>query len=193
MMERGKGAAMRKTVLYLAMSLDGYIADAKGGVGWLEGDGSDRENPGSYPAFYDSVDTIVMGYRTYRQIMEELSPDRWAYPGKRCYVLTHRSIADTREVSFVQGAPGRLLDKLRRQEGLNIWVCGGADTVRQLMDEGQIDEFCISVIPTLLGEGIPLFTPGRRPMPLRLISSHSYNGITDLWYERRTEKPTAEP
>ena len=61
------------------------------------------------------------------------------------------------------------------------------------MDEGQIDEFCISVIPTLLGEGIPLFTPGRRPMPLRLISSHSYNGITDLWYERRTEKPTAEP
>ena len=63
---------MGKIVLYLAMSVDGYIADEQGGVGWLGGDGSEPGAPGSYPAFYETVDTIVMGWTTYHQIITEL-------------------------------------------------------------------------------------------------------------------------
>ena len=73
---------MRKAILYIAMSLDGYIADARGGVDWLTGDGSEPEHEGSYPAFYNAVDTVIMGHTTYRQITCELSPGHWVYGDK---------------------------------------------------------------------------------------------------------------
>lgn len=85
---------MGKIILYLAMSVDGYIADEQGGVGWLGGDGSEPDAPGSYPAFYETVDTMVMGWTTYRQIVTELSPDSWPYEGRPCYVVTHRQEED---------------------------------------------------------------------------------------------------
>lgn len=68
---------MGKTVLYLAMSVDGYIADERGGVNWLVGDGSEPDAPGGYPAFLDTVDAIIMGWTTYHQLVTELSPDSW--------------------------------------------------------------------------------------------------------------------
>ena len=68
---------MGKIVLYLAVSLDGYLADEQGGVRWLTGDGSEPDAPGSYPAFLDTVDAIVMGWTTYHQLITELSPDIW--------------------------------------------------------------------------------------------------------------------
>ena len=83
---------MRNVILYIAMSLDGYLADANGGVAWLDGDGSDSLHPGSYEAFSETVDTVLMGYRTYRQIVTELSPETWPYCGKTTYVWTHREL-----------------------------------------------------------------------------------------------------
>ena len=81
---------MRKVVIYIAMSLDGYIADKNGSVSWLGGDGSDKDNFGSYPEFIETVDTVILGYTTYNQIVTELSPDVWPYDGKATYVPTHR-------------------------------------------------------------------------------------------------------
>lgn len=66
---------MRKIVLYIAMSLDGYIADANGGVSWLRGQDPDNESEGSYPEFVRDIDTVVMGWETYHQVITELSPD----------------------------------------------------------------------------------------------------------------------
>ena len=75
---RGSGGMIvGKIVLYLAMSVDGYIADEQGGVSWLEGDGSKPDTSGSYPAFYETVEAIVMGWTTYHQIVTALSPDIW--------------------------------------------------------------------------------------------------------------------
>ena len=76
-----------KIVLYLAMSVDGYIADEQGGVSWLEGDGSKPDTSGSYPAFYETVEAIVMGWTTYHQIVTALSPDIWPYEGRPCCLL----------------------------------------------------------------------------------------------------------
>ena len=74
-----------KIVLYLAMSVDGYIADEQGGVSWLEGDGSKPDTSGSYPAFYETVEAIVMGWTTYHQIVTALSLPLFA--GQNCYFL----------------------------------------------------------------------------------------------------------
>lgn len=174
---------MRKIVLYIAMSLDGYIADKSGGVSWLGGDGSEPENYGSYPEFIDTVDTVILGYKTYHQIATELSPDRWPYEGMQSYVMTHREEKDQDEVHFINTPLVDLLTKLKQEDGKAIWLCGGADIVDQALKAGIVDELTISILPTLLGDGIRLFRTNESSKSLRLISHRSYNGIVDLVYQ----------
>ena len=174
---------MRKIVLYIAMSLDGYIADKSGGVSWLGGDGSEPENYGSYPKFIDTVDTVILGYKTYHQIVTELSPDRWPYEGMQSYVMTHREEKDQDEVHFINTALIDLLTKLKQQDGKAIWLCGGADIIDQALNAGIVDELTISILPTLLGDGIRLFRTNESSKSLRLISHRIYNGIVDLVYQ----------
>lgn len=174
---------MRNVVLYIAMSLDGYIADEKGGIDWLRGDESDPLHPGSYPAFFETVDTVIMGDRTYRQIVTELSPGEWPYGGRQTYVLTRRQMPPQAGVVFTKQDPHALMAELRRKEGKTVWICGGASVAAQLLDE--IDRFHITVIPTVLGKGIPLFPALDTPIPLELVSTQHYNGMTDLIYRRR--------
>lgn len=176
---------MRKTVLFIAMSLDGYIADRDGGVGWLQGQGGDEENVDTYSEFIKGVDTVLMGWNTYRQIVEELSPDEWVYQGLATYVFTHNKRASTEDVRFTDHSPSALIDRLRKEDGKDIWVCGGAGLVRQLVSEDLIDRYHITVVPTLLGAGIRLFDHTEREVRLRLLHTQSYNGMTELVYERR--------
>ena len=82
---------MRKIRLYIAMSLDGYIADKNGGVSWLSGHGQDEENIDTYSEFIKNVDTVIMGWNTYHQIVTELSPQEWVYADLKSYVITHRN------------------------------------------------------------------------------------------------------
>ncbi|MFR4352813.1 MAG: dihydrofolate reductase family protein [Roseburia sp.] len=176
---------MRKVVLYIAMSLDGYIADQNGDVAWLAGDGSDSANEGSYPGFVEGIDTVILGHRTYHQITTELSPGEWVYSGMKSYVMTHKKIPSTEEIIFTDKPVRELIGALKAESGKDIWICGGASLVNQMLAEGLIDEFCISVIPTILGEGIRLFD--RRPgaVELEFMSVQTYNGITDLVYRLR--------
>ncbi len=176
---------MRKVILYIAMSLDGFIADEKGSVHWLAGDGSDKDNPGSYNDFIQTIDTVILGYKTYQQIVTELSPTTWVYTGKKSYVLTHTQQKSSDEIIFTDKELDVLIRELKSEEGKDIWVCGGASIVNQLIDLDLIDRFYINMIPTILGSGIRLFTSKEKIMQLRLISTKSYNGITDLVYERR--------
>lgn len=176
---------MRETILYIAMSIDGYIADEKGGVAWLAGDQSDEANQGSYPNFINTVDSVVMGYSTYHQISTELFSVQWPYVGKKSYILTHKQCQSSDEIIFVNQSCSDFITSLKNQGGKDIWICGGASIVNQLLDVDLIDQFCISIIPTILGKGIPLFTPREKQLKLQLVSTLSYNGITDLVYRRR--------
>lgn len=175
---------MRRVVLYIAMSLDGYIADVNGGVDWLVGEKSEAESIDTYAMFIEDVDTIVMGWRTYQQVRVELSPGKWPYQGLNCYVLTHREILPEAGIEFVNGSAAELLEGLRRQEGKNIWICGGADVIRQLMQADLIDCWHIAVIPTLLGKGIRLFAEIPSEQRLHLLKTVNYNGIVELIYEK---------
>ena len=176
---------MRSVVLYIAMSLDGYIADYNGGVSWLNGDDSEPSNMGSYPKFIDSVDTVILGYKTYHQIVTELSPDNWVYAGKQSYVLTHRNEQSTKEITFTNEHLVDLISRLKSEDGNDIWICGGATIVNNLLESNLIDTYRISVIPTILGTGIPLFTKQPKELKLKLTSTQSNNGIVELNYVNR--------
>lgn len=176
---------MRDVVLFIAMSLDGYIADPHGDVSWLAGDGSQADHAGSYPHFYASIDTVFLGYTTYDQIRNTLFPEKWYYDDKMSYVFTHKTLPSTDNIVFTNQNPVALLHDLKQQSGNDIWICGGANLANQLVNEDAIDRYHISIIPTILGDGIRLFETFLEAKTLKLIHSEVYNGIVDIVYERR--------
>lgn len=178
---------MRTITLYIAMSLDGFIADKDGNVDWLSGQEPERDDMVSYTEFIKKIDTVVMGWKTYHQLVTELSPDEWAYQGMMTYVLTHREMPDEEEIRFIGGDVCDLVQKLQREDGKGIWICGGASIAWQLVEADLIDRYHISVIPMILGDGIPLFGRMDRGIRLKCVGTRTYNGITDLVYERREE------
>lgn len=183
---------MRNCILYIAISLDGYIADRDGRVDWLT-DSGNGEGDESYSRFLEQVDTIVMGWNTYHQIVSELSPGQWPYCGMTCYVITHRALSSTDSIRFVNCRPCKLIRSLKTRAGRGIWICGGAQIVAPLLASGAIDRYHISVIPMILGGGIPLFPAGTPQIPLRLLRAESHCGITELVYLPRNPAPQTEP
>ena len=176
---------MRKISLFIAMSLDGYIADNNGGVNWLNGQGDDSENIDVYSDFVKNIDTVIMGWNTYHQIVTELSPNNWAYKDFTTYVVTHKNKKSLKQIKFTSEAPVSLLKRLKEKDVKGIWICGGAHIVQQLIDEDMIDKYYISIIPTILGGGIRLFEKTKQEIKLKLSKTQTYNGITDLIYVRR--------
>ncbi|MEH2949573.1 dihydrofolate reductase family protein [Lachnospiraceae bacterium 56-18] len=175
---------MRKISLFIAMSLDGYIADSTGSVDWLQGQG-DGEDIDTYSEFIRDVDTILMGWNTYHQIVTELSPDEWIYRDFISYVITHNERTSSEKIRFVNRDPVDLLKSLKKENGRNIWICGGANLVRQLVNQDFIDCYHITVVPTLLGSGVRLFENAKQEIKLKLLNIRSYNGMTELNYVRR--------
>ena len=176
---------MRKVILFIAMSLDGYIADQNGGVDWLQGQDSNQETKDIYTEFIQNIDTVIMGWNTYYQIVTELSPDQWIYSSLQSYVITHNQKESTENIQFVLQDPSDLIRELKQKEGKDIWICGGAQIIQSLMQNQMIDEYHISIIPTLLGSGIRLFDSLKGQTKLKLVRSQVYNGIAELVYERR--------
>lgn len=179
---------MRKVILYIALSLDGFIADAQGGVGWLGGEQPQQEGDNGYGEFIRNVDTIIIGKKTYDQIATELFPDRWYYEGKLSYILTHHPQKDTNEIKFTNEPAADLVERLRRQEGKNIWICGGAQVVNDLMRADLIDEYHLTWIPTMLGSGVRLFDASRKTVLLHLAECTNENGMVDCTYVRRQQR-----
>lgn len=118
-----RNAKLRKVSLFIAQSLDGYIADKNGSVDWLGGQVAEQPMPDVYSEFIQAVDTVIMGYKTYEQVSTQLSPDNWPYSGMKTYVLTHRKIKARPEISFVKEALPELIERLQQQaeKDLVMW------------------------------------------------------------------------
>lgn len=174
-----------KLILYISMSLDGYIAEKDGSVRFLDellGPAPDL----GYDEFYQSLQAVIIGGKTYRQIKTELSPDKWPYEGMPCYVCTRQQLPDDPNVQFTSLPPGRqVLDLIAQKHAGNIWLLGGGETVRCFMRENLIDQYYIYVIPTILGDGIPLFPAGFPKADLKLESCKSAGEIVELVYRKR--------
>lgn len=177
---------MRKVIVFIAMSLDGYIADKDGKVDWLEGQEHADEGDGdAYENFVKGIDTVIMGWTTYHQIVTELSPGQWVYDQLQSYVITHRDGVSTDKIIFTAENPCTLVQELKQKEGKNIWICGGANLIAQLRKGRLIDQYHLTIIPTLLGQGIRLFDAEAEKTDLRLISSKNSSGIVELVYQNR--------
>ena len=176
---------MRKVKLFIAMSVDGYIADKNGGVAFLQGHEDCLENESTYSEFIKNIDTVLMGVNTYNQIITELYPDNWVYGNLLTDVFTHREQQDSDKIIFTSDNLEELIKKLKGVEGKDIWICGGADLVQQAISSDVIDEYLISIIPTILGNGIKLFSQNDAEHKLKLINTITNNGIIELNYIRR--------
>ncbi|WP_296877931.1 dihydrofolate reductase family protein [Thomasclavelia sp.] len=168
---------MAKVVLYVAMSLDGYISDCNGKVDWL----NEQEENDSYETFIQDIDTIIMGWNTYHQIVSELSLDKWIYEDKTTYVITHRKMASSKSIIFTDEDPGNLIKRIKNQ---NIWICGGANLVSQLIQKDLIDIYHLTIIPIILGDGIALFNQSKR-LDLKLADTKRYGNMVEMIYFRK--------
>ncbi len=125
---------------------------------WIKGHDESVEPDDTFTPFFGSVDTVIMGKRTYHQIVTELSPEQWPYTGAKTFVITHDNEShDNGHICFRNTSVCQLVDELKQQSGKNIWICGGAQTARQLIGQNMIDTYHIAVIPVILGGGIKLF------------------------------------
>jgi dihydrofolate reductase len=176
----------RKIIVCIATSADGFIGRSDGSVDWL-----DRPLPkGNYGmnAFYNSIDTILWGRKTCDMALEfqKKGASGSAFDTKvRNYVFTRGRPPSPAPagVEFVSEPIKAFATRLRKKEGKDIWMMGGAGIIASFLDAGEIDEFLIHVIPTFIGEGIPLIAPGRRTVPLKLISSKKFtDGVVELHY-----------
>lgn len=176
----------RKIIVYVATSADGFIARPDGAVEWL-----DRPRPkGNYGmgAFYKSIDTILWGRKTYDMVLEfqKKGAPGSAFDTKvKNYVFTRNppQSAAPAGVEFVREPIKAFATRLRAKKEKDIWVMGGAGIIASLLDEGEIDEFMIHVVPKFIGEGIPLIAPRHRNVPLKLISCTKFtDGVVRLHY-----------
>lgn len=172
----------RKLILYIAMSLDGYIARKNGDVDWLEGDGTEVDADMGYEKFYETIDTVIMGSKTYEQI---LTFGEYPYKGTKGYVYTTRNLTDNEDVVFTNEKPKKLIDRLKEQQGNDIWIIGGANILDDFIKNNLIDEYIIAIIPTILGEGISLFKHKNPEIKLKLYKTETVNGIVLLYYCKR--------
>lgn len=180
-----RSECMRNVTLFIAMSLDGYIADGNGNVDWLQGQVNGQDDMESYTTFIKDVDTVVMGWNTYHQVRFDLSPDIWMYEDLKSYVITHRQLGDEKNIFFKHQDVGEVVKELREEEGKGIWICGGAGIIQPLIQQHLIDVYHISIIPTILGKGIRLFEQFDKEIPLQLLETRNYNGIVDVIYKER--------
>jgi dihydrofolate reductase len=173
----------RKIIVYIATSADGYIARPDGDVGWL-----DRPRPkGNYGMgeFFGTIDTILWGRKTYTKGLEMGMKAGGFGGGIKNYVFSRAPQRSAEPgFEFVNEPVKQFAKKLRAQPGKDIFMMGGGEIIASFLDEGEIDEFRISVIPILIGEGISLVAPRHRAIPLTLTSTEKFpDGVVRLNYE----------
>ncbi|MBM7703657.1 dihydrofolate reductase family protein [Metabacillus iocasae] len=173
---------MRNVVLYIAATIDGYIAKENGDVAWLHEAGGNESY--GYEEFYETVDTIFMGRKTYEQV---LTFGEFPYKGKKCFVVTSSPRTDTlnEDIAFISPQEvSPTIKKLKEADGNKIWLIGGGALIQLFQQEHLIDEYMLFIVPLILGNGIPLFKNVNDQSVLVLTHQKSYeSGFIELHYK----------
>lgn len=172
----------RKLVFYGAISVDGYIARENHSLDWLMG--TEGEEEIGYSEFYQTVDTILMGRKTYDQILI-YAPDKFPYEGKQCYVFSRSTTGSNDSVDFINDDIVAFTKSLKEQTGERIWIVGGGEVMKPLLEAKLVDEFIVQIAPTIIGRGIPLFIPGDEETDLKLVDVKRYKQMAELHYRLR--------
>jgi Dihydrofolate reductase len=174
---------MKKIKLYIAVSLDGYIARSNGDIDWLTEYPINSETNYGYNEFYKSIDTVIMGGRTYRDIlcMDVIFP----YKDKTTYVVTRNPLSEKENIHFVTDNIIDTVLNLREKEGQDIWLVGGGELITMLLNKDLIDEMVITYIPVILGNGISLFPNSPKESKWKLGNSIQFtNDVLQAIYTR---------
>jgi dihydrofolate reductase len=170
---------MRTCILYIAHSLDGFIAGPDGDLSWLPP--PRKEEDYGYHEFIAEVDTVLMGRVTYDFVLQH---PPYHYPGTTGFVWS-RARAGERDdnVTFTAENPVALVSRLQTEPGRSIWVVGGTAVIHPLMQADLIDEYWLFVVPVVLGHGVPLWPARGRPLRLRPRDVLAYpDGLVRLRY-----------
>jgi dihydrofolate reductase len=175
---------MRKVVLGVGISLDGYIARPDGTVDFLF-----MPKDYSMAPFFKRVDAAVMGRKTFEMGLK-LGGGKLSNYGMKCYVFSETldSIAHE-DFTVVKEPPKPFIAALRKKKGKDIWLMGGGELTRAFLQADLVDELYLGVVPTLIGEGIPAFPSGFPQREFALAENKTYSkGLIALRYERRKKK-----
>jgi dihydrofolate reductase len=161
---------MRKIILYSAISLDGFIAQRDGSIDWLNSFSGDY----GYEAFLETIDTTIMGNKTYRQV---LTFGEFPYYAKSNYVFSRGSELKTDQnlVKFISSEDIGIFKRMKDEEGRDIWLVGGGEVNSLFLKNNLIDEMRLFVMPIILGSGIPLFDGNKTTYKLNMISHKIYS------------------
>jgi len=176
---------MRKISLFIAMSLDGYIAKPNDDLSFLKIVEKEGEDYG-YKEFTDTVDTLIIGRKTYDYVLKEIGSSHYDNGQRDVYVITRTERPQVGRTIFYTGNITDLVKRLKSEKGKDIYCDGGAEVINELLKCDLIDEFIISVIPVLLGNGTRLFKDGRPEQTLEFIEVKTFEtGLTQLHYKRK--------
>jgi len=164
------------------MSLDGYIAKPNDDLSFLSIVEKEGEDYG-YADFVSTVDTVILGRKTYDWIMKQVG--EFPHADKKTYIITRKARPTIGKIVFYTGDLTNLVRKLKSENGKNIFCDGGAELVNELLKNDLLDAIIISVIPVLVGNGTRLFKDGRPEQKLKLVNVKTFNtGLTQLHYKR---------
>ena len=176
---------MRKIALFIATSLDGYIAKPNDDLSFLKLVEREGEDYG-YAEFTNTIDTLIVGRRTYEYVLNEIGSSHYDNGQRDVYVITRTERSQVGRTFFYTGDIPELVKRLKSEEGKNIYCDGGAEVINELLKHDLIDELIISVIPVLLGNGTRLFKDGRPEQTLEFITVKTFEtGLTQLHYKRK--------
>jgi dihydrofolate reductase len=176
----------RKLILYISTTLDGFIAKPNDDLSFLSIVEQEGEDYG-YADFVASIDTVIMGRKTYDWVMTQVPV--FPHADKTAFIITRTARPSIGNTHFYTGNLKELVQKLKAEPGKNIYCDGGAAIVHELLKERLIDEFIISIIPILVGAGIKLFNNKLPEQQLTLLSSKQFDkGLVQLHYKYGEEK-----
>lgn len=176
---------MRKLSVFIAMSVDGYIAKPNDDLSFLNMVEKEGEDYG-YSDFIDTIDTLIVGRKTYEYVLKNIGASHYDNGQRDIYVITRTARPNVGRTIFYSGDLVNLIAELKSGNGKNIYCDGGAEIINELLKHDVIDELIISVIPTLLGDGTRLFQEGRPEQLLKLIMTKTFEtGLVKLHYVKK--------
>lgn len=176
---------MRKISLFIATSLDGYIAKPNDDLSFLKLVEKEGEDYG-YAEFTDTIDTLIIGRRTYDYVLKKIGSSHYDNGQRDVFVITRTQRPKVGRTTFYTGSLNDLVKQLKSENGKNIYCDGGAEVINELLKNDFVDEFIISVVPVLLGNGIKLFKDGRPEQLLEFVTVKTFDtGLVQLHYKRK--------
>jgi len=179
---------MPKSLLFIASTLDGFIARSDGSLDWLNNYPDIDKYDYGYLEFIKGVDTLFMGRKTYEEVLS-FGVD-WPYAGCQTYVVTSAedykcSTPDTIPLNDISKENLRTLVQSAKKDS---WVVGGGTLISHFLQNGLIDEMTISIVPIILGSGIPLFPNQPKETAFQLITTETFDtGIVNFKYKAKDQ------